>query len=52
MMERDWLDRVNTAMKHYQEMNEANKEALESFVKWLYSLYGIVPPEKREGDKK
>ena len=48
---KDWLDRVNTAMKHYQEMNEANKEALESFVKWLYSLYGIVPPENRKGDK-
>lgn len=51
MVEREWLDRVNTAMKHYEAMNEANKEALESFVNWLYSLYGIVPPEKR-GDKK
>lgn len=51
MMERELLDRVNLAAKHYQEMNEANKEALESFVSWLYALYGIVPPEKREKDK-
>lgn len=52
MMEKDWLDRVNTALKYYESVNEANKEALESFVSWLYALYGITPPEKRDGDKK
>lgn len=51
MMEREWLDRVNLALKHYGAMNDANKDALESFVKWLYALYGITPPDKREGDK-
>lgn len=50
MLERDWLDRVNTALKHYEAINDANKEALESFVRWLYTLYGITPPDKRKGE--
>ena len=52
MNDKEWLDRVNLAAKHYEEANKASKEAIESFVKWIYSLYGIVLPEDRKGDKK
>lgn len=52
MMEKDWLDRVNLASKHYQAMTDAGKEAVDQFVKWMYTLYGITPPEKRDGEKK
>ena len=52
MMEKEWLDRVNTAAKHFEAMTDANKQAVDNFVNWLYALYGIVPPEKRDGEKK
>ena len=51
MMEKELLDRVNLASKHYEAMTEAGKEAVDQFVQWLYALYGIVPPEKRKEDK-
>lgn len=52
MMDKDWLDRVKTASQHYDDMTEAGREAVDAFVKWLYSLYGVTPPEKRDGEKK
>ena len=47
MREQEWLDRVNTAMSCYKDIDEANKESVKAFVNWLYAIYGIVPPENR-----
>lgn len=50
--DKEWLDRVNLAAKHYEQANQASKEAIESFVKWIYALYGIVLPDERKDGKK
>lgn len=50
--DKDWLDRMKLAAEHYERNHEATKEAISSFIKWTYALYGIVLPEERGGKKK
>lgn len=47
-MDKEWLDRVNLASRHYEAMTSAGKEVIDNFVNWLYVLYGVVPPEQRK----
>lgn len=47
MLDKDWLDRVKTAAGVYEEIYRHQTAAVETFVKWLYEAYGIVPPEER-----
>ena len=51
MMDKEWLDRVKLASDHFNAMTESGKEAVNQFVKWMYTIYGITPPEKRDGKK-
>ena len=48
MNDKEWLERVELASKHYEAMNDASKEVIDNFVNWLYTLYGITPPKKDE----
>lgn len=50
--DKDWLDRMRLAAEHFERSNEATKEAVDSFIRWTYALYGVVLPEDRKGDKK
>lgn len=50
--DKDWLDRMKLAAEHFERSNEATKEAVDSFIRWTYALYGVVLPEDRKGDKK
>jgi hypothetical protein len=45
MNDKELLDRINTAYKVYPY---PSKE-IESFISWMYKQYGIVQPEKKNG---
>lgn len=47
MLEKDWLDKVQLAARAYEEMYHHQAASVDTFVKWLYAAYGILPPEQR-----
>ena len=38
--DKDWLEKVSVAYKAYPYPNKD----IESFIKWLYQQYGVIPP--------
>lgn len=42
MNDKEWLQKVTTAYKAYDEKNQD----VEKFISWLYRQYGIVEPKK------
>jgi hypothetical protein len=46
MNDKQWLERITIAYKAYPY---PNKE-IEKFINWLYTQYGIVQPEKNNGN--
>lgn len=52
MMDKEWLDKVQLASKAYEEMFAHQTASVDTFVNWLYAVYGIVPPEQRAPEVK
>jgi hypothetical protein len=46
MNDKQWLERILLAYKVYPYPSKD----IESFVNWLYTQYGIVKPEKKDGN--
>jgi hypothetical protein len=44
MIDKDWLERVLIAYKVYPYPNPQ----IESFIKWMYTQYGIVQPDEKK----
>jgi hypothetical protein len=49
-MDKEWLEKVETAKKVYEEMYAHQAAAVNTFVRWLYQVYGIVPPNDKDAD--
>ncbi len=49
-MAKEWLEKVETAKKVYEEMYAHQAAAVNTFVRWLYQVYGIVPPPDKKDD--
>jgi hypothetical protein len=45
MNDKQWLERVTIAYKEYQ-LQVGPSLAIENFIQWLYTQYGIVGPKK------
>lgn len=43
MSDKEWLERVNTALIQYEKIQHTPQSARD-FVNFLYSTYGILPP--------
>lgn len=48
MNEKEMLERVEMAAKHFEAMSEAGQEAVEQFVRWMYALYGFQDPKGKK----
>ena len=46
-MDKDWLNKIDIAYRAYCEQVGPNL-AIENFIKWLYTQYGIVRPNKKD----
>jgi hypothetical protein len=44
MSDRDWLDKVDLAARHYETVYKEKTEDVRAFVNWIYFAYGYVPP--------
>jgi hypothetical protein len=42
LSERDWLERVKLAGKIYNETHTANVVAINSFIDYMFQIYGYV----------
>jgi hypothetical protein len=46
MNDKQWLERISIAYKAYPYPSKD----IESFINWLYTQYGIVKPENKNGN--
>lgn len=46
-MDKEFLDRIKLAIDFYKKSVSSEPVDLDAFMKWLYSQYGMLPPEKR-----
>ena len=48
MNDKDFVDRMKIAVDYYKSSINSEPVDLHDFMNWLYSLYGILPPENRK----
>ena len=46
MNDKEWLEKVDTAFKVYEEKYGPNNNDVSSFIAWLFKQYGIVHKDK------
>jgi hypothetical protein len=52
MLDKDFMSKIDVAVKTYLKENvwdDEESKVLEDFLEWMYHQYGIVPPEKHNG---